>query len=151
MAAKVATLPDDLRAQLRGVGLRATTPRLAVLRSLVEATTPQSHADLVERLSPEGWDRATIYRNLTDLAEAGLARRTDLGDHVWRFEVRRAGRGNEPGHTQASHPHFLCNECGDVVCLPDASVQLTPARGAPRALRKKGLEIQIRGRCNRCA
>jgi Fur family ferric uptake transcriptional regulator len=147
MASKAAALLDELRTQLRGAGLRATAPRIAVLRCLVDAKTPQSHAELVERLSPEGWDRATIYRNLTDLAEAGLARRTDLGDHVWRFEVRT----EEHGHTEASHPHFLCNECGDVMCLPDESVQLAPARGAPRALRKKGLEIQIRGRCDRCA
>jgi Fur family transcriptional regulator, ferric uptake regulator len=54
-------------------------------------------------------------------------------------------------HGAESHPHFLCNECGDVVCLPDESVKLSPARGAPRALRKKGVEIQIRGRCDRCA
>jgi Fur family ferric uptake transcriptional regulator len=146
MASKAAVLLDDLRARIRGAGLRATGPRLAVMRCLIAATTPQSHAELVDRLSPEGWDRATIFRNLTDLTEAGLARRTDLGDHVWRFEVRTEGRG----HSEASHPHFLCNECGDVVCLPDESVHLTPRRGAPRALRKKGLEIQIRGRCDRC-
>jgi Fur family ferric uptake transcriptional regulator len=151
MASKAAALVDALRARLRDAGLRATAPRIAVLHSLVEATTPQSHGELFDRLSSEGWDRATIYRNLTDLTEASLARRTDLGDHVWRFEAIREGRGRGTGHSEASHPHFLCNECGEVVCLPDESVHLTPQRGAPRALRKKGLEIQIRGRCDRCA
>ena len=41
----------------------------------------------------QAWDPATIYRNLTDLSEAGLARRTDVGDHVWRFEARSSGIG----------------------------------------------------------
>lgn len=146
MSAKAKKTLDDLRAQIRGAGLRVTAPRLAVLRCLVGATTPQSHGELVDRLAGDGWDRATIYRNLTDLTEAGLARRTDLGDHVWRFEAQ----GEGTAHDVTSHPHFLCNECGGVVCLPGESVHLTPARGAPRALRKSGVEIQIRGRCDRC-
>jgi Fur family ferric uptake transcriptional regulator len=138
---------DDLRNQIRNVGLRATAPRIAVLRSLLRVASPQSHADVVERLAPEGWDRATIYRNLTDLTEAGLVRRTDLGDHVWRFELRalRGGRG------EADHPHFMCDGCGDIQCLPDATVEIKPARGAPRALHRQRVQIQIRGRCDRCA
>ena len=142
-----AIITDELRTKIRASGLRATAPRLAVFRSLLAASTPQSHAELVEQLATEGWDRATIYRNLTDLTEVGLVRRTDLGDHVWRFEALAEGKA----HEQAEHPHFLCNVCGDVVCLPGESVQISAARGAPRALRRKGLEIQLRGRCDRCA
>jgi len=148
MAAKTGTASlDELRSRIRAAGLRATAPRVAVLRSLLGAKAPQSHAELSEQLAPEGWDRATIYRNLIDLTEVGLVRRADLGDHVWRFETRSEGEG----HREEDHPHFLCNECGDVVCLPGEVVQIKPARGAPRALRRKGIEIQIRGRCDRCA
>jgi Fur family ferric uptake transcriptional regulator len=138
---------DELRRQIRAAGLRATAPRLAVLRGLIQAATPRSHADLMEQLAPEGWDRATVYRNLTDLTEAALVRRSDLGDHVWRFELRR----EDGAHAGGQHPHFLCNECGDIVCLPGESVEIKPARGAPHALRKKAVEIQVRGRCDRCA
>lgn len=80
------------------------------------------------------------------LPPSGLARRTELGDHAWRFEVQAEGGA----HSAASHPHFLCSEGGDVVCLPDESVHVTAARDAPRALRKSGVEIQIRGRWDRC-
>ena len=137
---------DDLRSRIRNVGLRATAPRIAVLRSLLNVATPQSHAEVVERLAPEGWDRATIYRNLTDLTEAGLVRRTDLGDHVWRFELRAP----RSGHADADHPHFMCDGCGDILCLPGESVELKPARGLPRALSRQLVQIQIRGRCDRC-
>ena len=124
-----------------------TASRVAVLGSLHRNVTPRAHGEITEELAPDGWDRATVYRILTDFVEAGLVRRADLGDHVWRFEILRP----ETRHETADHPHFMCNECGDVTCLPDESVRIAPARGAPKAMRKKGLEIQVRGRCDRCA
>lgn len=105
-----------------------------------------SHAEIAVMLAPQGWDRATIYRNLIDLTEAKLVSRADLGDHTWRFELRSEAQS----HDAAEHPHFMCDACGDVVCLPDDSVQIRPARGAPRALRKRRIQIQIKGRCDRC-
>src|SRR5688572_31535064 len=83
-----------LREELHAAGLRATGPRLAVLRSLYAATGPVSHGDVAASLAGEGWDRATVYRNLMDLTEAGLLKRTDHGDHTWRFERR----GKETAH-----------------------------------------------------
>lgn len=146
MTVKAASI-DELRDQIRASGLRVTASRVAVLQCLHRNSTPRAHGEIAEELAPEGWDRATVYRILTDFVEAGLVRRADLGDHVWRFEMLRA----ETKHESGSHPHFLCNECGDVTCLPDESVRIAPARGAPKAMRKKGLEIQVRGRCDRCA
>jgi Fur family ferric uptake transcriptional regulator len=137
---------DTLRATLREAGLRATLSRLAVLRQLSASKTPMSHAEVVDRLAGSGFDRATLYRNLIDLAECGLARRTDVGDHVWRFELITG----EGGHDQ-EHPHFVCSNCGNVQCLPVDSVSIHPVRGAPRALRRKGLAIHVRGLCDNCA
>src|SRR3569623_1671433 len=102
---------DELRSAVRAVGLRATPSRLAVLELLRSSDTPMSHGDVADRLATQAWDRATIYRNLTDLAEAGLVRRTDVGDHVWRFEAVKDA--HEPG----AHPHFVCTECGAVEVL----------------------------------
>ena len=85
-----------------------------------------SHGDVADRLANQAWDRATIYRNLTDLAEAGLVRRTDVGDHVWRFEA--VSGAHEPG----AHPHFVCTECGTVECLPEIELAIRP-RDATRA------------------
>jgi Fur family ferric uptake transcriptional regulator len=136
----------DFQDRIRAVGLRSTAPRVAVLRELETAAAPLSHADLVESLGDEGYDRVTIYRNLTDLTEAGLVVRADLGDHVWRFELRRAGKA----HT-GNHPHFTCTDCGTVSCLPEESVRLTSTKGAPKALAARAVEVQLRGLCDRCA
>lgn len=140
--------PDvtELQQHLRERGLRATGARLAVLRCLRAAEGPLSHAEAFERVGDAGYDRATVYRNLMDLTEAGLARRYDLGDHVWRFEAAEDGGA----HADAPHPHFVCNECGTIECLPDGSVALRPVRGAPRALRHRGVEVHLRGLCDAC-
>jgi Fur family ferric uptake transcriptional regulator len=85
-----------------------------------------------------------VYRNLLALVEAGLVQRMDLGDHVWRFELARAP---EP---HASHPHFVCTECGQVECLDDVEVELKAPRGSSRALGSRAVQVQLRGRCEDC-
>ena len=139
-AKAVATLVD-IRNEIRAAGMRSTAPRISVLERLRRADSPLSHAEITEELLPLGFDRATIYRNLVDLAEAGLVSRVELGDHVWRYEVR----GPEPREGEGEHPHFVCNDCGDVACLPESAVAL---RG--EAVRNQVAEIQLRGRCVAC-
>jgi Fur family ferric uptake transcriptional regulator len=139
--------PVEIRTTIRQSGLRSTAPRVAVLQHMQTATTPLSHAELFDALEDKGFDQATIYRNLIDLTEAGLLLRTDVGDHVWRFELRREG---QPGH-QIEHPHFMCTDCGEVACLPGLSVRISPTPGIPRAVSAKGVEVQLKGRCDRCA
>ena len=145
-ARRTPSTPEDLRARIRAAGLRVTDPRIAVLVHLEGAATPLSHAEVADRMTSKGWDRATIYRNLTDLTEAGLVHRTDVGDHIWRFEICR----EDATHAGPDHPHFVCNECGEVSCLPDEAVQIHAGFGVPGALRGADIEIQIKGRCDRC-
>jgi Fur family ferric uptake transcriptional regulator len=136
-----------LRDVLRAAGLRATSGRVAVLRRLMQSRTPLSHAQVCELLAPAGMDRATVYRNLVDLADAGLVRRTDHGDHVWRFEWVGA---EQPAHAADAHPHFVCSDCGAVACLPADAVSVRAVRGVPRALRRQAVEVRVRGLCDAC-
>ena len=136
---------DELRDAVRARGLRATPSRLAVLDLVRGGDAPMSHGDVADRLASHSWDRATIYRNLIDLAEAGLLRRTDVGDHVWRFEAR-ASVGDEH---DAGHPHFVCTECGSVECLPELELSIRRAK-APRALKQRQVEVHVRGLCDSC-
>ena len=112
--------------------MRCTAARLAVLEQMLNASGPQTHADVSAALDHRGFDRATIYRNLTELTEAKLVTRVDLGDHVWRFEARRHGGGDGHGHG-GNHPHFVCTSCGEVSCLDDVNVAITPRPGAKRS------------------
>ena len=133
---------DELRSAVRTSGLRATPSRLAVLELLRASDAPLSHGDVADRLASQPWDRATIYRNLTDLAEAGLVRRTDVGDHVWRFEAVSQDH-------DGAHPHFVCTECGTVECLPEIELAIRRAK-APRAVKQRQVEVHVRGLCDAC-
>lgn len=139
----------ELRDELRRAGLRSTGSRVAVLRLLRISPRPLTHADVEGQLSADGWDRTTLFRNLNDLARVGLAHRSDLGDHVWRFEASRS-----KAH-RADHAHFVCERCGQVQCLAgvEVSVDLTanPTVTTPRSLKMRAVDVQIRGQCDACA
>lgn len=132
---------EDIRGIIRGAGLRSTGPRVAVLGHLLDASTPLSHGEIADALAEDGFDRATIYRNLSDLTEVNLVMRADRGDHAWRFEVRR----QNPEHT-GCHPHFVCTDCGLVSCLPDSTLPgVSPTLSIGQVS-----EVVLKGRCNAC-
>lgn len=134
----------EIRQLLREAGLKCTTARMEVLRRLREARSPMTHADLSNDLVPHGFDKATVFRNLNDLADAGLLSRTELGDHVWRFEIRHGDRSEEGGH-----PHFVCVDCGTVTCLSDVEFDTATKRRAARVGRVT--EILLKGHCVDCS
>lgn len=134
---------DSAKDAIRSVGLRATPARLATLQMLREAVSPLTHAEVAARLAENGVDKATAFRNLNDMAEAGLIRRTELGDHVYRFEEIRPGEDDSD-----AHPHFLCTVCGNVSCLDD--VKLTARSQRVSESVGEVTEILLRGRCNNC-
>ena len=145
-SSKTAEHVDALAARLRAAGLRSTAPRLAVLQHLLARAAPVSHADLCKSLEKDGFDRATLYRNLIDLTDVGIVTRTDLGDHVWRFEMKP-----RDGDHAGSHPHFVCSDCGTVSCLQDVAVRIVRGKRAPKSLATKQLAIQITALCDDCA
>jgi Fur family ferric uptake transcriptional regulator len=142
---KIAKQRAEWKTRLREAGLRTTAPRMAVLRCLATDDLPVSHSELVQVLSDEGFDRVTVYRNLKDLAEAGLLARVDLGDHTWRFALQ----GERESHLSA-HPHFTCNACGTVSCLPKATIDLKIGSRTPWKTLEKDLQVSLHGVCVRC-
>ncbi len=86
--------------------------------------------------------RRTVYRTLEALVAAGIARRTDLGADRLYYEVAREHR----------HHHAVCQSCGAVAHLHDAS--LGPLAEALRAETGFELtpdrEVAIPGLCPAC-
>jgi len=136
---------EELRAVLRSQSLRATAPRLAVLVTLHEQGSPMTHEQIMEALPAGQYDRASVWRLLSDLADAGVLLRMDLGDRVWRYELVDDCRPVE-----GDHPHFLCERCGEVTCLPP--LELRAAEGPlPDVLRGAELRVKVTGHCAACA
>ncbi|ODA28421.1 Fur family transcriptional regulator [Planctopirus hydrillae] len=134
----------EIRRVLGKANLRTTAARIAVLRQLQQATAPVTHAEVAEELVPTGFDKATVFRNLTDLVDAGLVTRSELGDHVWRFELNDL---NNPEKDQ--HPHFVCITCGKVTCLHGSELPKFDKESWARI--GKVNEILLKGFCVQCA
>jgi Fur family ferric uptake transcriptional regulator len=140
-----AAVAAALTARLRQAGLRATRARLQILAALDGARQSKSHDALADELGHEAMDRITVYRNLMALTRAGLVRRENGGDRIWRYRLC----GREDLHKRA-HPHFSCRACGDIQCLPHSAVSLTgPARSL--GARPSGVEVTLSGQCDRCS
>lgn len=136
---------QQARDALKKAKLRCTASRIAVLQLVSRSTTPQSHADVADRLVPEGYDKSTLYRCLVEMADAKILARLELGDHAWRF----AFHAGEQHHAQ-EHPHFVCIDCGKVECLPDVKVQLQAKKGTHSPV-PRITEITLKGHCEACS
>ena len=129
---------------IRSRSLRATGVRIDVLVVLHEAAGPMTHEQVFAGLRGGLYDKASIWRILSDLAEAGILRRMDLGDRVWRYELMDACRS-----VVDDHPHFLCEDCGDVRCLPPLEVRAKDGNLPPQ-LSDAEFHIRVMGRCGVC-
>ena len=52
------------------------------MQHLLRSRGPETHAEVSDALADKGFDRATIYRNLTELTDAGLVSREIGRAHV---------------------------------------------------------------------
>jgi Fur family ferric uptake transcriptional regulator len=142
----------DFKSLIRKAGLRVTIPRIAVLELLEKLGAPMSHVEVHHALGTNKYDKATLYRNLVDMAELGLLTRSDHGDHVWRFEIRNPDAASSTRDSEA-HPHFVCTDCGTVQCLDSVEVSIKRTRGvaAPAAVAKRAVQVKLQGVCDDCA
>lgn len=134
----------DADSVIREHGLRRTEVRaatLAYVAAVHEVTgKPVSHPELAANLSPR-YDRASLFRALQDFVEAGILRRLELGDHVWRFALVEARA--DDGRTPVT---FQCDECQRTIELAPQ-----PKRRAPRREVASVARIYVRGMCTKCA
>ena len=106
----------DVEQQLRGVALRVTRPRMAVLTAVYE----HPHADtdsiiaVVREVLGEVSHQA-VYDVLRALTATGLVRRIQPSGSVARYESRVGD----------NHHHVVCRSCG-VVADVDCAVGTTP-------------------------
>ncbi|MDT7787249.1 MAG: Fur family transcriptional regulator, stress-responsive regulator [Pseudonocardiales bacterium] len=106
---------SDFERMLRGVSLRVTAPRIAVLSAVHE----HPHADTdsiigVVRQNLGAVSHQAVYDVLRALTGAGLLRRIEPQGSVARYEARVGD----------NHHHVVCRSCGaiaDVDCATGAA------------------------------
>lgn len=134
----------EVRSLLKQRNMRATASRLAVLVALHEEAGPMTHEQLMEVLPTGGFDKATVWRILADLADNGVLRRMDLGDRIWRYELLDACRS-----IADDHAHFLCEACGVVSCLPPLEIRAQQGQ-LPQVLQGADIRVKVTGTCSDC-
>ncbi|AOY00007.1 ferric iron uptake transcriptional regulator [Jeongeupia sp. USM3] len=129
---------------LKGMGLKATGPRLKIL-NLFE-TSEQRHLsaeDVYRVLMAEHTDigLATVYRVLTQFEQAGILERHHFESGKAVFEL------NQGGH----HDHLVCVKCGKVeeFCDPEIE-QRQEAIAKAHGFEIQDHEMYLYGICKDC-
>ncbi|MBF0627644.1 MAG: ferric iron uptake transcriptional regulator [Magnetococcales bacterium] len=121
----------DMNRDLKNVGLKATAPRMKVLRLFVSDSGQHLSAeDVYKRLMSEGEEigLATIYRILTQFEQAGLLSRSHFDADKAIYEL------NQGDH----HDHLVCMQCGRVEEFVDPLIE---KRQAEIAI-ERGFKVQ---------
>ena len=133
-----------LRDHLKSRNLRMTPERLMVLQGVL---SQQGHFDAEElletlRRSDHPVSRATLYRTLDHLAEAGLVKRHHFREGHARFESV---------FDRDHHDHMVCERCGTVIeFVSEAIESLQEQVCAEHGFRALGHVHQIFGVCRSC-
>ncbi|WP_405181961.1 transcriptional repressor [Nocardia sp. NBC_01377] len=134
---------SEFQQLLRGVSLRVTRPRVAVLSAVHDH--PHADTDSIIRAVrselPEV-SHQTVYDSLSTLSAAGLVRRIQPSGSVARYESRVGD----------NHHHVVCRTCGviaDVDCALGAAPCLTASDDHGFAINEA--EVVYWGLCPDCA
>ena len=131
-------------AALERAGQRLTPQRLAIAEALARTgkeATVQELYDQVRRKHPY-IGRATVFRSVDMLVEAGLAQRLERPGHVSAYIWC------EPGH----HHHLICTTCRTVEELDeDAVAPLAESIATERGFRVDHATLDFYGECRGCS
>lgn len=137
-------LLELFRRYLRDHNLPVTHQREAVAETLFFAGEHLSVGDLERALRTRDVriGKATVYRTLDLLREAGLVQEHDFGEGFKRYE---------PLAAQSHHEHLICMECGKVVEFSSERLERLKALIAEEhGFRHHHHRMEIYGICRAC-
>ncbi len=135
---------ERLRAFLRARGLRMTGEREALVRAALGRRRHFTLEELVEEVVRHDTraSRATVYRGLPILIEAGILQPVLVSDEPRRFELAFGRR---------HHDHLLCRRCGRVVEFRSSAIEeLQLSIAARHGFRLTSHVHELMGDCAAC-
>src|SRR4051812_17551898 len=135
-------LPD--LAALRPAGGKRSSKRDRVLQEFLRQEGHVSADDLfdVVRRQASGIGRATVYRALQWMVDAGIARKVDFGEGRSRFE---------PAYRHPRHFHLICTTCHSSSEFLSSDIEsLLEEIAAARHFTTTQATVQISGTCDAC-
>lgn len=130
---------------LRKSQLSVTGSRRKILELFLQHDGALSHGD-IEKKAAEKFDRVTVYRTLQAFLERGLIHSIPTADNSIRYALCKDDCTG--GQHRDDHVHFICNSCGNAVCLEEVVV---PAIKLPRGYIVQQVEMLVSGVCKSCA
>ncbi|MCL2283944.1 MAG: transcriptional repressor [Fibromonadales bacterium] len=129
---------------LKSKGLLYTQPREIVLKEAFSANWHFSADELTSQMHKNGINisRATVYRTLASMKEAGILNSVDFGHGHIHYEAPK---------TKKHHEHISCEKCG-TVCEIEVENLTKTINSAAAKTRFKNIKYNIRisGICEKC-
>jgi Fur family ferric uptake transcriptional regulator len=129
--------------RLTAAGQRLTVQRVVVADALLRSRRTVTAQELFERLRPRhpSLGRATVFRTLEVLVDAGIAQRFERSGHAGAYVAC------EPTH----HHHLVCRACGGSTDIDDEEVAvLVEAVRARHGFVLDHDALDFHGVCRRC-
>jgi Fur family ferric uptake transcriptional regulator len=138
-----AAVPDIER--LRPAGTKRSSKRDLIVNVFLKQEGHLSADDLVDLIKREDHriSRATVYRTLQWMEEAGIARKVDFGEGRFRFEH---------SYRHPRHFHLICKTCNRSFEFLSSDIEaLVEEVAAARGFTARQSVVQIYGTCEACS
>lgn len=132
----------DIDDFLERFGIRPTSNRVLVSRTLMEAAAPLSLSELETEL--ETLDKSSIFRVLSLLLAHGAIHAVEDGRGIAKYEICEAEGECHPDHF---HAHFYCEKCQRTFCLDNLTVSEPEL---PEGFTPRSVNYMIKGVCKDC-
>ena len=139
----MATPFPDLE-RLRPAGSKRSSKRDVILNVFLRQEGHLSADDLVDLIRREDQriSRATVYRTLQWMVDAGIARKVDFGEGRFRFEH---------SYRHPRHFHLICKSCNQSFEFLSSDIEaLVEEVAAARNFAARQSVVQIYGTCEAC-
>jgi Fe2+ or Zn2+ uptake regulation protein len=130
---------------LKSSGLLFTQQREIILKEAISAMWHFSADELTSQMHRNGINisRATIYRTLASMKEAGILSTVDLGHGHIHYESPKAKK---------HHEHITCEKCGAICEIQIENLEnVIKAAAKQEKFKRVEYAIRISGICERCS
>src|SRR6187200_267412 len=130
--------------RVRPAGGKRSSKRDFIVNAFLRQEGHLSADDLVDLIRKEdrGISRATVYRTLQWMMDAGIARKVDFGEGRFRFEH---------SYRHPRHFHLICKTCNQTFEFLSSDIEsLLEEVAAARNFTARQSVLQIHGTCESC-
>jgi Fur family ferric uptake transcriptional regulator len=138
----ITSFPDPSR--LKPVGGKRSSKREQIVSVFLRQEGHLSADDLVDKIRQDDHriSRATVYRTLQWMVDAGIARKVDFGEGRFRFE---------PSFRQPRHFHLICQRCQESFEFLSSDIEsLVDEVASGQGFAIDHSVVQIYGTCESC-